>query len=307
MCPVLQARILASNKNEEEGTTRSWTLPVYFSAMGCHSSELSDANGKDIILHSRIAKELGISDGDEVDFELYEFSESYRLPVAVCDDIVSDFTIRGTLHLNLFQSFRSSHKSHDLISMSGIEVRNIPYQIMFTKSHFHQRRGECILYFDGGCKNNSYGPTGYGFYIESASGEKLIQGYGFDSAKRSSNYMQYSGLIEGLRWAQRLLVEQVEIRGDSSLIINQIRGTYRVENKSLKMCCDKVRLIMSEDDGVEFLFGQISRAENEMADKMAIMGMDRQENKVEINWNNVNKIMRATKVRVQGNKHITIF
>ena len=64
---------------------------------------------------------------------------------------------------------------------------------------------------------------------------------------------------------------------------------------------------MSEDDGVEFLLGQISRAENEMADKMAIMGMDRQENKVEINWNNVNKIMRATKVRVQGNKHITIF
>ena len=124
--------------------------------MGCHSSELSDANGK----------ELGISDGDEVDFELYEFSESYRLPVAVCDDIVSDFTIRGALHLNLIQSFRSSHKSHDLISMSGIEVRNIPDQIiMFTESHFHQRRGDCILYFDGGCKNNPYGPTGYGFYI----------------------------------------------------------------------------------------------------------------------------------------------
>ena len=48
----------------------------------------------------------------------------------------------------------------------------------------------------------------------------------------------------------------------------------------------------AKDNGMEFSINHIPREDNVEADKLANMGMDRMENKVEIDWQNVNAVMR---------------
>jgi hypothetical protein len=46
------------------------------------------------IIQSRIADQLGIQDGDEIEYELVEFGERFRNQVTVKEDMDADFVVR---------------------------------------------------------------------------------------------------------------------------------------------------------------------------------------------------------------------
>lgn len=191
--PVIQARIFASTNRQRQqqpqACTKSWTLPAWFLVMKSPSVLGGDSN--DVILHSRIAKELGICDGDEVEFDLYELNQTCRFPVSVRENVSSDFTINGALHLGIIAQYEMDSRSFGerITTASGMKLYNIPNQKLFSGMKRVRRSSQCILFFDGGCRNNPEGPNGYGFHITTPSGEKLIQGFGSDSRKQSSNVM----------------------------------------------------------------------------------------------------------------------
>jgi len=94
--------------------------------------------------------------------------------------------------------------------------------------------------FDGGSLGNP--GRGYGsFKIFGSSGELAHEALSFDDRgiRVTNNEAEYLSLIAALEWLSTLLGEraassEVEVFGDSLLVINQLTGTWKVRKPDLK-------------------------------------------------------------------------
>ncbi len=128
-----------------------------------------------------------------------------------------------------------------------------------------------IAEFDGGSRGNP-GPAGIGIVVRAADGTPLIT-LGRFIGRATSNFAEYRGLIAALAEARRLGARKILIRGDSELIIKQMRGEYRVRHPDLKPLHDEAQALIQQFD--EFSFVHNLRHKNELADKLANRAMDR--------------------------------
>ena len=80
----------------------------------------------------------------------------------------------------------------------------------------------CILFFDGACRGNP-GPMAIGVVLME-NGKKLGE-----LSKRlgigTNNIAEWSALIEGLKLAIAHGCKELEVRGDSQLVINRFRAS----------------------------------------------------------------------------------
>ena len=51
---------------------------------------------------------------------------------------------------------------------------------------------------------------------------------------QTNNYAEYMGLLIGLRLAKEKNIRHIKIEGDSNLVIQQVRGLWRVKEPRLK-------------------------------------------------------------------------
>ena len=92
-------------------------------------------------------------------------------------------------------------------------------------------------YFDGLCDPNPGGVATYGFVIRK-DGKKLHEGHGLagkpKSPQATNNVAEYTGLIKALEWLlDQKISGPVAVRGDSDLIIRQVKGEYKVKSPLL--------------------------------------------------------------------------
>lgn len=134
--------------------------------------------------------------------------------------------------------------------------------------------GEVVVYFDGLCEPiNPGGVACYG-YVVYVDGVKVAEGSGVIGAGclgeyTSNNVAEYHALIAALRWlvdngyAGRPLV----VRGDSQLVIRQLRGEYRVRAPHLKRLHEEASSLLGlfRVVGLEW----IDRGLNEEADRLS--------------------------------------
>jgi probable phosphoglycerate mutase len=125
-------------------------------------------------------------------------------------------------------------------------------------------------YFDGGARSNP-GPAGYGVYIVDDAGTVLAELSG-SLGISTNNIAEYNGLIAALQWAVDHDVKQIAIRGDSLLIIEQMRGNYKVKNEGLKPLHMKARMLVMQIGDVSF--EHVRRENNKEADRLSNVGMD---------------------------------
>src|SRR3954453_4014988 len=88
------------------------------------------------------------------------------------------------------------------------------------------------LQFDGGSRGNP-GPAGIGVVIRAADGTPLVT-LGRYIGRATNNVAEYQALIIALQQARKLGAKKILIRGDSELIIKQMRGEYRVKHPARK-------------------------------------------------------------------------
>ena len=103
------------------------------------------------------------------------------------------------------------------------------------------KRENWLLQFDGGSRGNP-GTAGAGavlYTVDNDGDENNVigktekwAGY-FYIGNSTNNVAEYMGLIEGLRQAIVLDIKNIEIEGDSQLVISQLNGTYRVKHPNL--------------------------------------------------------------------------
>ena len=125
-------------------------------------------------------------------------------------------------------------------------------------------------YFDGGARSNP-GPAGYGVYIVDDAGNVLAELSG-SLGITTNNIAEYNGLIAALQWAVDRNLTQLSIKGDSQLIIEQMRGNYRVKNEGLKPLHLRARMLVMQIGDVTF--EHVRREQNKEADRLTNVGMD---------------------------------
>jgi ribonuclease HI len=125
-------------------------------------------------------------------------------------------------------------------------------------------------FFDGGARSNP-GPAGYGVYVVDDEGTVLAELHG-SLGIATNNVAEYHGLIAALQWAVDNNVTAITIKGDSLLIVEQMRGNYKVKNEGLKPPHLQARLLVMQVGNVKF--AHVPREQNKDADRLSNVGMD---------------------------------
>ena len=89
-----------------------------------------------------------------------------------------------------------------------------------------------LAYIDGAARGNP-GPAGAGVYVEpdgDRPAEELFEGLG----NQTNNVAEYSALLLALTRAAEIGADEVELRSDSRLLVEQVNGNFKVKAPHLK-------------------------------------------------------------------------
>jgi len=125
--------------------------------------------------------------------------------------------------------------------------------------------------FDGGSRGNP-GPAGIGVVLRAADGTPIVT-LGRFIGRATNNTAEYQALITGLQKAQELGAKKLLIRGDSELIIKQMKGEYRVRHPELKPLYEEAYHLLHQFK--EAKLEHNLRHKNALADKLANLAMDK--------------------------------
>jgi ribonuclease HI len=126
---------------------------------------------------------------------------------------------------------------------------------------------------DGGARGNP-GPAGWGVVARDANGIVVAELCGA-LPHATNNVAEYQGLISALEWCLAQGATGVQVRSDSLLLVQQMRGVYKVKNEGLRMLYGKARLLELQIGSVQY--EHVRRELNMDADRLANRAMDEAE------------------------------
>lgn len=116
---------------------------------------------------------------------------------------------------------------------------------------------------DGGARGNP-GPAAIGAVV-TADGE-VIERRGEAIGRATNNVAEYRALLLGIALAKELGASEVELVGDSELIVKQVKGEYRVKDAALRELHREVRGAL---EGFErWSIRHVRREQNAEADQL---------------------------------------
>lgn len=151
-----------------------------------------------------------------------------------------------------------------------------PYtRSLFAKPEAEKRRtapppGHIVAHIDGGARGNP-GPAGYGVVIHDAAGKKL-KGLSAYLGHQTNNFAEYSGLIAALEFALAGEYKGLRVVSDSLLLVNQMRGVFKVKNLDLRDFHARAQALSAKLDW--FTVEHVLRTKNHEADQLANAAID---------------------------------
>jgi ribonuclease HI len=126
------------------------------------------------------------------------------------------------------------------------------------------------LFTDGGSRGNP-GPAAYAFVLEAEDGT-VLDARGETIGVATNNVAEYAALVAGLERAVEVGVDELEVISDSELLVKQMRGEYRVKNRTLQdLFLDASRLAR----GIRRVtYTAVRREHNELADSLVNEALD---------------------------------
>ncbi len=121
---------------------------------------------------------------------------------------------------------------------------------------------EIKLYGDGGSRGNP-GPSASGFVLLDMDG-KILETNGEYLNITTNNQAEYHSLKLGLERARQLDAKIVHVFMDSMLVVNQMKGIFKVRNEELKSVYTKVKHLTTLFEHVDFT--HVPREKNKLAD-----------------------------------------
>jgi ribonuclease HI len=137
-----------------------------------------------------------------------------------------------------------------------------------------QRTIMITVYFDGLCyPKNPGGVAAYG-YLVCRDGQIVHKGFGAVGEGRgmTNNVAEYEALMAAAQWlVDEGIEEKILIKGDSELVIKQMKGQYKVSSATSKKYVPEIKDLLQ---GRDVSFSWVPREENEEADGLSRMGYE---------------------------------
>ncbi|MBN8869290.1 MAG: ribonuclease HI family protein [Solirubrobacterales bacterium] len=89
-----------------------------------------------------------------------------------------------------------------------------------------------IVNVDGGARGNP-GPAAIGIVIRDGEGN-VLEDLGETIGEATNNVAEYKALIRGIEMAKELGADELQIHGDSELVVKQMLGQYKVKHPDMK-------------------------------------------------------------------------
>jgi len=124
---------------------------------------------------------------------------------------------------------------------------------------------------DGGSRGNP-GPAGFGAIVEDPKG-RVVARLSDYLGRQTNNYAEYSGLLAVLRWAVGNGTKRLRVVSDSELMVNQMKGRYKVGSPGLRPLWEEARRLAARLE--RFEMRHTLRGGNQEADRLANDAMDR--------------------------------
>jgi ribonuclease HI len=178
--------------------------------------------------------------------------------------LMSDFqhnelTDLTQLLLGIIQQEEITDKTFKTVKVAG--VKNTSEKII-------------TIFSDGGSRGNP-GPSAAG-YVVLDEGQQVIAQGGEYLGITTNNQAEYHGVRLGLEKAIELQYKRVDFKIDSMLVVNQMKGFYKIKNRELWPIHERIRELMKKFDKVTF--NHVMREFNQLADGMVNKTLDEHKN-----------------------------
>jgi len=131
-------------------------------------------------------------------------------------------------------------------------------------------RRSVVANFDGGSRGNP-GPAAVAAVLTTAEGE-LIEERGETIGSATNNVAEYRALLLAIERARELGASELQLIGDSELVVKQVRGEYRVKDANLKPLHAQARAALAAFDC--WSIRSVRREHNAAADALVNATLD---------------------------------
>ena len=126
------------------------------------------------------------------------------------------------------------------------------------------------VHVDGGSRGNP-GPAAIAAVISDANGQ-IVHEVHETIGRATNNVAEYRALILGIERAAELGATELELVGDSELVVKQVRGEYRVKDAGLKPLHSAAQQALG--NFAEWQIRHVKREQNADADALVNQALD---------------------------------
>jgi ribonuclease HI len=129
--------------------------------------------------------------------------------------------------------------------------------------------GRAHVYFDGAARGNP-GPAAVGWVVVTSDG--VVAEGSERIGETTNNRAEYEALVRALEVAADYGFDEVDVRGDSELVVRQVRGEYDTTDPGLRERRARVRELF--DSFERWSLSHVPREINSRADRLAGEALD---------------------------------
>jgi ribonuclease HI len=123
---------------------------------------------------------------------------------------------------------------------------------------------------DGGARGNP-GPAAIGVVVRDAGGE-VLEERGERIGRATNNVAEYRALLLGIELAAAHGADELELVGDSELIVRQVEGRYKVKDATMKELHGQVKAALAPFGN--WSIRHVRREHNADADRIVNQALD---------------------------------
>jgi ribonuclease HI len=123
---------------------------------------------------------------------------------------------------------------------------------------------------DGGARGNP-GPAAIGAVVRDSTGE-IVEERGERIGRATNNVAEYRALLLGIELAAAHGADELELVGDSELIVRQVEGKYKVKDATMKELHGQVKAALKPF--AAWSIRHVRREQNADADRLVNAALD---------------------------------
>lgn len=218
-------------------------------------------------------------------FEFKDFTEAFAFMTAVAAR-AEEFNHHPTWknEWNTVEIWLSTHskggaiteKDRQLAAAIDGAAKSAAATVGAKKSTNLPQLKEVKIYTDGGSRGNP-GPSA-GAYVITDLNDAVIEKSGYYLGITTNNQAEYQALRRGLERARLLGATKLHVFMDSLLVVNQLKGIFKVRNRELWPIYEATAEF-SKEHFKEVLFTHVPREFNKVADAEVNRILDEQQKK----------------------------